>query len=73
MSLIWLEPFIGLENNESHSFLVFDNLNVMIVINAISIGAFIFFFILYKLDKNIRRPPSKKFLIRPTGYAKADE
>ena len=73
MSLIWLEPFIGLESNESHSFLVFDNLNIMIIINAISIAAFLFFYLLYKLDKNIRRPPSKFIFIRSISNVETNE
>ena len=65
MSIVWLEPFIGVKQESSSilSMLVFDNLNVMIIINSLSVLSFIFYYILYKLDEHLRRPPSKlKFI-----------
>ncbi len=59
MSLVWLEPFVGVKNATNHSLLMFDNLNAMIYINTISVLSFVFFYILYKLDNHLRRPPSK--------------
>lgn len=59
MSLVWLEPFVGVKNETTHSLLMFDNLNAMIYINTISVLSFVFFYILYKLDNHLRRPPSK--------------
>lgn len=62
MSLVWLEPFVGKKEEDSLSYFIFDNLNIMIVINTLSVLSFVFYYILYKLDNHLRRPPSKLFL-----------
>lgn len=62
MSIVWLEPFVQLEEKNDKGItnlnFIFDKLNTMIYLNFASIICFILYYILYKLDKKFRRPPS---------------
>ena len=66
MSIVWLEPFVELETTSNHGVtslnFTFDKLNTMIYLNFISVLCFIFYYILYKLDRKFRKPPSKKII-----------
>lgn len=56
MSIVWLESFV-LNMNETNIF-TFQSLNIVIYLNMFSILAFTICCFLYKLDKQMQKPPS---------------
>lgn len=60
MSIIWLESFFDNSSSDSNVF-TFQKLNVVIYLNMISCLCFTVYCLLYKMDINMRKPPSIYF------------
>lgn len=57
MSIVWLEPFIF--DPTSSNIFTFQSLNIVIYMNMVSIICFVVYSMMYKMDSNMRKPPSK--------------
>ena len=57
MSILWLEPFTFFKQDSNIFY--FQNLNIIIYLNMISCICFVVYSMLYNMDKNMQRPPSK--------------
>lgn len=58
MSILWLDPFI-FDPTDSNIF-TFQSTNIVIYINMGSIICFVIYCMIYKMDINMQRPPSKQ-------------
>ncbi len=56
MSMIWLEAFTTTINNEN--LLATERLNIIIFINLIPVIIFLLYYVIYKLDVYMQKPPS---------------
>ena len=69
MSIVWLESFF--DNSLDANVFLFQKLNIVIYLNMISCLCFMAYCLLYKMDLNMRKPPSIILLIfRPYYYCK---
>lgn len=56
MSMIWLEAFTTTINNEN--LLATERINIIIFINLIPVIFFLLYYVIYKLDVYMQKPPS---------------